>query len=121
MSNVTCDRTGCDHNTGFTKECMISISTDVMLKAISGDFMCDMLREKTLEYMRKAKLQRYTKEGTGEFIFLRRDNIWYDADIVRLLSYRDTTIHMHYTAWKRMKVSFGKMCNLRNITVEVVF
>lgn len=66
-------------------------------------------------------MRLYTEEFTGKQILLNPADVWYHADEERLLGIRNTTIYMHYTAWKRMTGKFATQCTLRNIEIEVVF
>ena len=47
--NVECCLTGCDHNTGFTKECMYGVTDELIDYVKSGKPMCEDLRDKILE------------------------------------------------------------------------
>ena len=53
MNNVPCNNIMCDHNTGFTNECMWGITDDLIKCAVSGEPMCDVLRAKVLRNLRE--------------------------------------------------------------------
>ena len=46
--NISCNKTGCDHNTGFDNTCMFGITKDLIERARSGEPMCEHLRTQVL-------------------------------------------------------------------------
>lgn len=66
-------------------------------------------------------MRLYTNEATGEGILLNPKDVWYHDDIVRLQGHRNTTIYMHYRAWKRRSLVFQEQCAIRKINVVVVY
>lgn len=48
--NITCNKVGCDHNTGFTKECMFGVDEKLVETAKDTDnSMCEVLRTEILK------------------------------------------------------------------------
>ncbi len=44
-----CKEISCDHNTGFTEECMYGISEELIERAKSDKPMCDILRNEVIK------------------------------------------------------------------------
>lgn len=66
-------------------------------------------------------MRKYINEFTGEELLLKSTEVWYHADVERLLGRRDATVYLHYRAWKNASLRFIATCDQRNIKLVVVF
>lgn len=49
MNSIRCNVVGCDHNTGYTNECMFKVTDELVSSAKSNEHMCGILRLQILK------------------------------------------------------------------------
>lgn len=54
---IECNSIGCDHNTGFTKECMFDVNQRLIEAATSNEPMCPILKERVLQMLNQTSIQ----------------------------------------------------------------
>lgn len=64
--------------------------------------------------------KKYEVCSNGEEIFLLPTQVWHYADCEKLMGFINTTIYMHYRAWRYSSEEFRKLRVIRRIKVIVV-